>query len=115
MDSLNILGHLPPEEFREARGLIIDVILHTDRYRHLEVLNDVRGIARQGYAPKSADHSSSEGIEILQVLMRSMMVFSDLAHQARRCRAVPGDSQEVVVLSHVIEEEDSLIPMSYNI
>jgi len=83
MDSLNVMSHLAVEDFREARSLINDVILHTDRYRHTEVLNDVRGIARQGYAPKSADHSSPEGVEILQALMRAMMVFSDLAHQAR--------------------------------
>eukprot|EP00435_Cladocopium_sp_Y103_P057264 s169_g19.t1 len=87
-DSLNVMSHLPVEDFREARSLIIDVILHTDKYRHTEVLNDVRGIARQGwircYAPKSADHSSPEGA---RALMRAMMVFSDLAHQARPLQA----------------------------
>lgn len=86
-ESMNILGHLPPEDFREARGLIIDVILHTDRYRHTEVLNEVRGIARQGYAPKSADHSSAEGIEIAQALTRALLMFSDLVHQARPLEA----------------------------
>ena len=28
---------------------------------HLEVINGVRTVARQGYAPKSADHSTAEG------------------------------------------------------
>lgn len=82
-DGLEVLGHLASEEFREARRLIIDTILHTDRYRHMEVVNEVRAVARQGYAPKSADHSSAEGMEIVQALTRALLVLSDMAHQAR--------------------------------
>jgi len=79
----NVVGHVPMEEFREIRRLIIDLLLHTDKYCHRDVLEDVRVLARQGYAPKSADHSTEEGARILQVLLRALLVTADLANQSR--------------------------------
>ncbi|CAJ1382317.1 unnamed protein product [Effrenium voratum] len=82
-DGHNVLGHMPAEEFREARRLVIDAILHTDKYCHKDVLNDVRALARQGYTPKSVDFTTEEGAEILQALSRALLVLADLSHQAR--------------------------------
>ncbi|CAE7414775.1 PDE9A [Symbiodinium natans] len=82
-DGHNVLGHIPSEEFREMRKLMIDLLLHTDKYCYRDVVDDVRILARQGYAPKSADHSSEEGAAILQVVMRAMMLTADLSNQAR--------------------------------
>eukprot|EP00439_Symbiodinium_sp_Y106_P075578 s1603_g15.t1 len=82
-DGHNVLGHIPSEEFREMRRLTIDLILHTDKYCHRDVVEDVRILARQGYAPKSADPSSEEGAAILQVVMRAMLLTADLSNQCR--------------------------------
>lgn len=82
-DGHNVLGHIPSEEFREMRRLTIDLILHTDKYCHRDVVEDIRILARQGYAPKSADPSSEEGAAILQVVMRAMLLTADLSNQCR--------------------------------
>mmetsp|Transcript_42437 Transcript_42437/g.76218 ORF Transcript_42437/g.76218 Transcript_42437/m.76218 type:complete len:675 (+) Transcript_42437:53-2077(+) len=96
VQSHNVLAHLPHEDFRDLRRLVIDAILHTDPSCHGTVVEHIRDLCRRGI-PESVTVESLQGLRqadggsgplsrrfIEQAVSRALLLSGDLSHQTRQ-------------------------------
>merc|ERR550532_184275 len=87
----NVLGHVPQEEMRELRKLVISAILHTDMAHHASVIKALRSLYYQYYevfdVPSTEGGPAQERADILtanRALLAACMLHScDVSNPAK--------------------------------
>lgn len=119
--SQNIFCFLPRSEVGFLRGIVIDVILHTDQKLFNTVLAGVDGLYRRNMNAFGADSEDPTGpeIDLLRtdenrlVVMRALLVGCDGQHQARIWDVARawGKLRQQEVLAQSLKEQALAIPV----
>jgi hypothetical protein len=89
MPEFNVLEKLSDEDYREARALIVELVLHTDLAKHFEFVGKLKTmkVSRDGHRPHGhenwwrADPSEEKpSANDFKLLMTSAIKFADLGH-----------------------------------